>query len=144
LLIALSLIAPYRGPADLPCPESAQTLALAAGSGAEDGGFGELPAGDVPAEYGGDTRSGDGQQHEMDRILSLFFPHWTAATARWGGFYSASLSPDPVFSFDRPPKTALRRAWAAGGAYRGTAVPLSLPVFFLFQPAAGPADRRIT
>jgi hypothetical protein len=42
----------------------------------------------------------------MDKILSLFSPHWGAAAGPWDGIYFASLSPDPVFSFDRPPKMA--------------------------------------
>ncbi|MDR1936211.1 MAG: hypothetical protein LBS49_11650 [Candidatus Accumulibacter sp.] len=109
LMVALSLIAPHRISPDslLLSPQTAQTRVLAADSGAEDGAFGELESLELlelPADYG-DAHSSDYPQ-EMDKILSLFFPHWGTVAVPWDGVYFASLSPDPVFPFDRPPKTA--------------------------------------
>ena len=87
------------------------TFAPAAGSPAGEGAFGAFLAGEAatdPAECG-DTHSGD-YPYEMDQILSPFPPHWGVDTAQWGGVYCARLSSDPVFSIDRPPKTAPRAA----------------------------------
>lgn len=54
----------------------------------------------------GDTYSGD-YSHETDKLLMLFSLHWGRVAVSWGSIYSAVLSPDPVFSFERPPKSAV-------------------------------------
>ncbi len=54
----------------------------------------------------GDTYSGD-YSHETDKLLMLFALHWGRVAVSWGSVYSAALSPDPVFSFERPPKLAV-------------------------------------
>ena len=51
----------------------------------------------------GETFTGD-YPHEADKMLSLFSLHWDAALVLWDDVYSVVQPPDPVFSFERPPK----------------------------------------
>ena len=60
------------------------------------------------AEYGetfGENYPGD-YPHEVDKILSLFTLHWDAAIVSWADVYFVVQQPDPVFSFERPPKSS--------------------------------------
>ena len=62
-------------------------------------GSGEVPGG----ESSGDGYAGD-YSYETDKLLLLFSMYWGRAVASWGSVYSVVQSPDPVFSFERPPK----------------------------------------
>ncbi|MDR0439599.1 MAG: hypothetical protein LBI59_01235, partial [Candidatus Accumulibacter sp.] len=112
VLVALSLIASRRVQLEWPFASVSQEgvwmLALATVSPAEDGASSTAEIATDVAECG-DTRSSD-YPHEMDQILSLFSPHWGTDVAQWGGVYCANPSSGPVFSIDRPPKTAPRAA----------------------------------
>jgi hypothetical protein len=108
LLIAFSLIAPRHTPPGAPLPERAEAVALAADCGGVEEAAAESGDSHGTAEYG-DTHSGD-SPHELDKIPSPFSLFWSAAAPPWGGVYLAGTSPDPVFSFDRPPKRALSPA----------------------------------
>lgn len=112
LLVSLSLIMPHlAGGASLPTllsPQSApveQAVRLAAD--AESGLAGEAhgSGAERSAESGteSDPYSAD-YPYEMDKILALFSLHWGTVAVPWGGGYLAGQAPDPVFSFERPPK----------------------------------------
>lgn len=51
----------------------------------------------------GDLDPGDHPQ-EMDKILSLFSLSWGSSAPPWGSPYAGGAAPEPVFSFERPPK----------------------------------------
>ena len=57
------------------------------------------------AQSNGDTDplSGD-QSFEMDKISAPLAAQWRVTAFLWGGDYRAVLVPDPIFSFDRPPR----------------------------------------
>ena len=57
------------------------------------------------AQSNGDTDplSGD-QSFEMDKISAPIAAQWRVTAFLWGGDYLAVLVPDPIFSFDRPPR----------------------------------------
>ena len=65
---------------------------------------------DVDAEHAADaaensveTFFGD-YPHETDKILLISALQWASTTAVRGSFYIGAQPPDPVFSFERPPK----------------------------------------
>lgn len=63
-------------------------------------------AGEPEVESFGDAYSGD-YSHETDKLLMFFALHWGRAVASWSSVYSAVQSSDPVFSFERPPKSTV-------------------------------------
>jgi len=41
---------------------------------------------------------------EADKVLLSFALHWDASATGWDDFYTGAQPPDPVFSFERPPR----------------------------------------
>lgn len=102
LLVALSLIMPHlSGGASLPSlPVAGVEVGLADDARA-------IPDGDVEndAENGSESDPyARDYPYEIDKILALSSLPWGAVTVAWGGGYLAGPAPDPVFSFERPPK----------------------------------------
>ncbi len=117
ILVAFSLILPHLTPPGA-ASLSGESAPVAAGhvvaSGAamahyDDAGSvsAVLPgAGGLPAgELFGDGFAGD-YSYETDKLLLLFFMRWANVMASWNSDYVVVESPDPVFSFERPPKSA--------------------------------------
>lgn len=106
-LVACSLILTHLA---MPASKSACVdCAWAVASAAADGGDESFRGTDsldehVAEEASGEAYSGD-YPHEADKLLSLFALHWGSQGASWSDAYFVALHPDPVFSFERPPKS---------------------------------------
>lgn len=117
ILVAFSLVLPHLTPsrATVSAGEYAQVVADSSASVNPTDLAAEAEslcapslasAGEPEGESFGDAYSGD-YSHETDKLLMLFALHWGRAVASWSSIYSVALSPDPVFSFERPPKSAV-------------------------------------
>ncbi len=53
----------------------------------------------------GEGFAGD-YSHETDKLLLLFFVRWGRILASWSSAYAVLESPEPVFPFERPPKSS--------------------------------------
>ncbi len=117
ILLALSLVLPHLTPSGARVSSGERAQIVAASSAFVNptdltGGAGSLcvpslaPGGESEGESFGDAYSGD-YSHETDKLLMLFALHWGRAVVSWSSVYSAVLTPDPVFSFERPPKSAV-------------------------------------
>lgn len=109
-LIVLLAVVSFVVPVVMPSTAFAAETASSAMNSPATGDGGELLSGqsDDSTESAGETFSGDYSHdtHEADKILLSFALHWDATAAVWGGVYAVIQPPDPVFSFERPPKPA--------------------------------------
>ena len=71
-----------------------------------DAGGAVAPATESQSSDDTDPLSGD-QSFEMDKIFAPPVAQWRMMGVLWDGDYRVAPSPDPIFSFERPPKLRL-------------------------------------
>ncbi len=111
-LAVLLLLPQFAGAApqvSLPLSESAwdaQTELQRHGSTAEvrfDAGNGSAPVTENQPDGQIDPLSGD-QPFEMDKISAPVIVQWRMTVVQWDDGYRARVAPEPIFSFERPPR----------------------------------------
>jgi len=107
-LVVLLAIVSFVAPVVLPTAAfAAETAPSAMNSPGTDDGLEQLSGLTCDCvESTSETFSGDYSHdtQEADKILFSFALHWDASAAVWGGVYAVLSPPDPVFSFERPPR----------------------------------------
>ena len=107
LLAVFSLILPHL-PAPIPHAGSGEAPSVAALVAPDEGaqaGDAQLESTPESGEAFGEGSPGD-YPHETDKITSLFALHLGGFGSSWPDGYFVALLPDPIFSFERPPKSA--------------------------------------
>ena len=112
LALAVLLLPQFAGAApsvSLPLSETAreaQTELHRYGSAAEvrfDAGNGSAPVTENQPDGQIDPLSGD-QPFEMDKISAPVIVQWRMTVVQWDDGYRARVAPEPIFSFERPPR----------------------------------------
>jgi hypothetical protein len=114
LLVACALILPFLGGLlqldsahSAPLSQASATHALAAHE--DPAQVQHLAAGDALPEQcaENDDAYADNHAHEVDKLLSLFSLRWDQQATSATGIFLVASTIDPVFPFERPPKTPL-------------------------------------